>query len=301
MIERIDFSWDGPRLAESLHWRPDGSVEATTWDYRPGGFTPITQTNRSWLATAPQTEIDRRFHTIVCDLVGTPTHLIDPDGGIAWHTQTTIWGTTIRHQHTGRVDCPLRFPGQYHDPETGHHYNNQRHYDPETGRYLTKDPLGLAPSPNPAAYVNNPIAWVDPLGLTADLSCSSSRFSPGNEPRRISPGGRPDGQIVFAGHGRHDLSDGNFRVPEGTEVRVYVRYGSVLDDMDGYYIESGRDYPPAVRTYTAGEYMPNFTLFPPRGLWIREGSTTVDGPTLLSNLVTANSGTVHWAGCSSIR
>ncbi|MBA8944769.1 RHS repeat-associated protein [Streptomyces calvus] len=29
---------------------------------------------------------------------------------------------------------PLRFPGQYYDPETGLHYNYFRHYDPETAR-----------------------------------------------------------------------------------------------------------------------------------------------------------------------
>jgi RHS repeat-associated protein len=59
----------------------------------------------------------------------------------------------------------LRFPGQLHDPETGLHYNNQRYYDPLTGRYLNPDPLGLAPGPDPHAYVTNPTTWTDPLGL----------------------------------------------------------------------------------------------------------------------------------------
>ena len=164
VVERVDFTWDGPRLIETHHWTPDGRIQATTWDYRPNTFTPTTQTNRSWLNTAPQTEIDRRFHTIISDLVGTPTHLIDPDGNTAWHTQSTIWGTTVA-ANSGPVDCPLRFPGQYHDPETGHHYNNQRYYDPETGRCLTQDPLGLAAAPHPNAYVPNPTSQIDPLGL----------------------------------------------------------------------------------------------------------------------------------------
>ena len=41
-----------------------------------------------------------------------------------------------------RAWTPLRFPGQYHDRETGLHYNFHRYYDPETGRYLSHDPLG---------------------------------------------------------------------------------------------------------------------------------------------------------------
>lgn len=38
------------------------------------------------------------------------------------------------------------------------------HYDPETARYLTPDPLGLAPAPNPVTYLHNPHTGVDPLG-----------------------------------------------------------------------------------------------------------------------------------------
>ena len=60
----------------------------------------------------------------------------------------------------------MRFPGQYADDETGLHYNYQRYYDPVTGGYLSPDPLGLAPAPNPHAYVPNPTVLTDPLGLS---------------------------------------------------------------------------------------------------------------------------------------
>ncbi|MFD0394609.1 RHS repeat-associated core domain-containing protein [Streptomyces nogalater] len=77
---------------------------------------------------------------------------------------------------------PLRFPGQYYDPETGLHYNYFRHYDPETARYLASDPLGLTPAPNSATYVDNPHTWADPWGSLPVLQ--NRRLS---RPARSSP------------------------------------------------------------------------------------------------------------------
>jgi uncharacterized protein RhaS with RHS repeats len=46
------------------------------------------------------------------------------------------------------------------------HYNFQRYYDPDTGRYITADPIGLNGGINLYAYVlNDPVNWVDPWGL----------------------------------------------------------------------------------------------------------------------------------------
>ena len=57
------------------------------------------------------------------------------------------------------------YPGQYYDAETGLHYNWHRYYDPETGRYLRPDPIGLAGGINLFAYVqNDPVNLIDPLG-----------------------------------------------------------------------------------------------------------------------------------------
>ena len=68
--------------------------------------------------------------------------------------------------NTNTLTNNLRFPGQYHDDETGLHYNWHRYYDPDIGRYLRVDPIGLDGGMNLYAYAgNNPVNWVDPFGL----------------------------------------------------------------------------------------------------------------------------------------
>ncbi|MFD3941437.1 putative T7SS-secreted protein [Streptomyces sp. NPDC058579] len=151
--EATHFTWDGPTLCEQT----TNNEVTLTWDHE--GLRPLAQTER-------RTDTDEdRFFAIVTDLIGTPTELVAESGALAWHTRTTLWGTTTWNR-TATAYTPLRFPGQYFDPESGLHYNHFRYYDPESARYLSQDPLGLAPADNPATYVHNPHTWSDPLGLS---------------------------------------------------------------------------------------------------------------------------------------
>lgn len=164
VAEEVTFAWDGTTLCEQTTTGPEQPHSVTlTWDHQ--GLEPLAQTER--LVSADGREIDSRFFAIVTDLIGTPQELVDEAGGIAWRTRSTVWGTTTwntdAHAYT-----PLRFPGQYFDPESGLHYNCFRYYDPETARYLSVDPLGLGPAPNASTYVTNPLLWTDALGLAPD-------------------------------------------------------------------------------------------------------------------------------------
>ncbi|MDJ0381417.1 RHS repeat-associated core domain-containing protein [Streptomyces sp. G-G2] len=160
IAEQTDFTWDGDTLCEQVTRTPGSPLGiALTWDH--DGVKPVAQTERRLLG---QTEVDSRFFAIVTDLVGAPRELVDENGDVAWHTRATLWGITTWNRDATAY-TPLRFPGQYFDPESELHYNRHRHYDPATGRYVSADPLGLTPAPNPVAYVDNPTTWIDPLGL----------------------------------------------------------------------------------------------------------------------------------------
>ncbi|KAF0845145.1 RHS repeat-associated core domain-containing protein [Nocardia caishijiensis] len=149
VLEIHEFTWNKTDLIEQTT-----PTETTSWDYLPDSSTPVAQSVR--------TITDHAFHVIATDIAGTPTDLVNPTTTTTSTAETGLWGKTIWRGDTTTV---LRFPGQQYDPETGLHYNHHRYYDPHTARYLTQDPLGLTPAPNPNTYPHNPITWLDPLGL----------------------------------------------------------------------------------------------------------------------------------------
>ena len=103
-------------------------------------------------------------YAIHTDHLGTPRRMSDVAGEIVWSAEYAPFGEA--RVTLERRSLPLRLPGQYADAESGTHYNYFRDYDPEAGRYLTSDPIGLAGGPNTYAYVENlPTMDSDVLGL----------------------------------------------------------------------------------------------------------------------------------------
>ena len=60
----------------------------------------------------------------------------------------------------------FRLQNQYVDHEKGLHYNFFRYYEPDAGRFVNQDPIGLEEGFNIYQFAPNAQDWVDPLGLS---------------------------------------------------------------------------------------------------------------------------------------
>ena len=91
--------------------------------------------------------------------------MFDEDGKNVWDAELDIYGKVPTFKGSSLNDCPFRYQGQYEDSETGLYYNRFRYYDPESGNYISQDPIGLAGDFNVYSYVLDTNYLVDCFGL----------------------------------------------------------------------------------------------------------------------------------------
>ncbi|MCK5353831.1 MAG: RHS domain-containing protein, partial [Methyloprofundus sp.] len=109
------------------------------------------------------------------DHLGTPRYASNTTGVQVWSWQSDAFGNGAP---SGSTMVNLRFAGQYWDNESSLHYNWNRYYDPETGRYITSDPIGLEGGLNTFAYVSaNPVMFTDPEGLDVEITITRQIFT----------------------------------------------------------------------------------------------------------------------------
>jgi len=95
------------------------------------------------------------------DHLGSTTALTDSKGALAERETYDAYGNTV-----GSAKTRYGYTGRERDSLTGLQYNRARFYDPQLGRFISEDPIGLAGGMNQFAYVsNNPQNAIDPSGL----------------------------------------------------------------------------------------------------------------------------------------
>ena len=192
VTEQKHFLWQGLRML-----REETPGQSSLYVYEPGSYAPLARVDQE--EGGEQTLY--YFHT---DQIGTPLEMTDREGQIVWQATYKAWGA-LETLTVNEVAQNLRFQGQYFDDETGLHYNTFRYYDPEVGRFITQDPIGLGGGNNLYRYVPSPTGWIDPWGwecwstarknywkstAKTELGKSSSVYSPRNI-ARVADGKAP--------------------------------------------------------------------------------------------------------------
>lgn len=132
--------------------------------YEPESFKPVAQIS------------DGKTYHYHLDHLGTPRELTDNNGKVVWKVRYKTYGN-VAVKEIEEVENNLRFQGQYFDEETGLHYNRFRYYNPNTGQFITQDPIGLLGGANNYQYAPNPVGWVDPFGLKCkEITLSDIKF-----------------------------------------------------------------------------------------------------------------------------
>ena len=142
-----NFIYDGQEVVKDIN--SDGS----TVEYLngPGNDNKIRQQGGSHSST----------YYFSQDHLGSTTALTGTNGKLIEQISYDAFGnsdgsTRTRYDYTGRE----------RDPDTGLLYYRARFYDPQLGRFISEDPIGLAGGINTFAYVgNNPQNGRDPSGL----------------------------------------------------------------------------------------------------------------------------------------
>jgi RHS repeat-associated protein len=149
------FVWDGFVLLSE----EEEGADKTEYLFAPGQMAPLSRRRAG------------RVEHLVVDRRGCVSAIVDQEGLLSRFDYSAFGELRTA---PGDVTHPFRLRGQYYDEATGLHYNLHRYYDAASGRFLTRDPLGLEGGRNLYRAGANPITWEDPFGLSGE--CQGDTF-----------------------------------------------------------------------------------------------------------------------------
>ena len=143
-----------------------------------------------WLGDIPVATIQPAgssvaIYYVETDQLGGPQAIIRPsDNALIWTWFSRPFGNDAPNQNpqgAGNFNYDLRFPGQISGNWNSTYQNDHRDYDPQVGRYVESDPIGLHGGINTYAYVDSdPEETTDRFGLFSPGDWLLSKL-PGND------------------------------------------------------------------------------------------------------------------------
>lgn len=147
-------------------------------DYVWSGLVPVAQIDH-WLPLGNMLQLahcsvgsDGKIDWVTylhTDGLTTPRIGTDVARNVVWRWDGEAFGESAPKQAVPAGAYPvyvnLRNPGQYSDQESGLFYNRARYYNPQVGRYISSDSIGLLGGLNTYTYANSsPLINSDPNG-----------------------------------------------------------------------------------------------------------------------------------------
>lgn len=159
-----------------------------TYVYNPDSpYTPLARIDQNRTVEGKVGKTQTVYHHQAHDN-GQVQSVTDETGDVVWNARYTAHGTLQFAQKTdGKpFDEHLRFAGQYADDETGLHFNTFRYYDPEIGRFVSSDPIGLMGGYNLYRYAPSTTGWIDPWGWCTHGHHSDPKFMGGAAKQKLT-------------------------------------------------------------------------------------------------------------------
>lgn len=112
------------------------------------------------------------------DLLKSISALFDSSGNRQAKFEYTPYGETLSSEGIKAASMPFLYSCEYHDEDLGLIYYNYRHYNPQDGRWISRDPIGEKGGVHLYGFVkNNPVSISEYLGLS--FSSREERYGDG--------------------------------------------------------------------------------------------------------------------------
>ena len=156
------------------------------------------------------------------------TELSDENGEVVAHYEYSPFGSLTKTTAAYAASNPFRFSSEYFDEETGLVYYNYRYYNPELGRWISRDPIEEQGGYNLYGMIgNNPLYGWDELGFevnaTYDKSTGKLTVTDNTSGQTVTAdvesGGKPYGQPIP--DGSYDILDPVRKDPENNGEDFY--------------------------------------------------------------------------------
>ena len=168
----VSYSYRGD-LKRVWRWEDGNVLTSYNWD---AGFNVVSEEDVGTPNTLARTYVAGLAEIIGSNpATGTPRYLthdhLGSTRGVFDGTKASLgtfeytpYGNAFAF--TGPGDITQLFTGHDLDAITGNYFAPFRYLNPDAGRWLKRDPLGMIDGPNMYNYVTaNPLNWIDPFGL----------------------------------------------------------------------------------------------------------------------------------------